>query len=215
MPLLCSVSSGVGFIKIGTKKRTAQHPGVLNHGPRELVFPPKTPFSSWECFCHLFGNHSPEPIPGQRCCEQPRASPAGTLPSAEGPLSRPWPAAALCVRPERTSNGEYTTREHILECHFRDSRRFALTLVQTGALGRLRCSVLFGAAWQRVLSSAFRSHGRNTECAETGGSAGSCLVGTCFREQHILLRKTGFGEYIGKEFFKFKPIRNLTKNTLP
>lgn len=34
-----------------------------------------------------------------------------------------------------------------------------------------------------------------------------------FKEQHILLRKTGFGEYIGKEFFKFKPMGNLAKRT--
>lgn len=122
------------------------------------LYPPqKNPFSSWECFCPLFGNYSPEPTPGQRCCEQPRASPVGTLPSAESPLSRPLGhQRPLCVRPERTSNrGIHHQRANTSWSAF--SKRLQKKVCTHSAYRREHC----GARCYSGLSMLFRAVSAN------------------------------------------------------
>lgn len=170
-PLLCSVSSGVGFIKIRTKKRTGQHPGVLNHGPREFVSPPKK----------ILSPHGNVFVPCSETTHLSRlqvsdavSSPGLPLWALSPQLRVPYLAHLAISGPyvldlNAHLIGEYTTREqtHPGVPFQRDCRRrFALTLHTDGStavLGAIQgCQCYSGLSPQMALSSALRSHGRNT-----------------------------------------------------
>lgn len=170
-PLLCSVSSGVGFIKIRTKKRTGQHPGVLNHGPREFVSPPKKILSPHG---NVFVPCSETTHPSRLQVSDAVSSPGLPLWALSPQLRVPYLAHLAISGPyvldlNAHLIGEYTTREqtHPGVPFQRDCRRrFALTLHTDGStavLGAIQgCQCYSGLSPQMALSSALRSHGRNT-----------------------------------------------------